>query len=162
MKTLARLFCCLTVMLLATGGNAEVVRASPEFRWVDATGATKSSKEFRGRPLVVVIAQSPRQWAFRSQVGQLQLMYERLAANKIVCVAAFSVQAGVVRSNIPFVTVPDGAQVAAAFDAGSGFAIAVIGKDGNLDYISDRVTPVQKIADVMDNSFVVQKALRRD
>ncbi|MFZ4599442.1 MAG: hypothetical protein ACOYNN_12425 [Terrimicrobiaceae bacterium] len=141
--------------------RAEVVRPAPEFRWIDATGASKSSKEFRGRPVVVVIAKSPRQWAFRSQVGQLQLMYERLAAQRIVCVAAFSGQTGVVRSNIPFVTVADGPRVALDFDAPDGFAIAVIGRDGNLDYMSDRVTPVQRIADIMNNSFAVQEALRR-
>lgn len=141
--------------------GAEVVRPAPEFRWTDATGAVKSSKQFLGRPLVLVIANSPRQWAFRSQVGQLQRMYERLAAQRLVVVAAFSQQPGVIRSNIPFVTVPDGANVAAAFGVPSGFAIAVIGKDGNLDYFSDRVTPVERIRDVMQNSFVVQKAMRR-
>lgn len=148
--------------ILASPLAADVVRPSPDFRWVDASGKTKSSKDFRGQPVVVVIAPSPRQWAFRSQVGQLQLMYERLAAQKIVCVAVFSGEPGVVRSNIPFVTVPDGPQVAAAFDSSTGFGIAIIGRDGNLDYFSDRVTPVQRIADVMDNSFVVQKSLRRE
>ncbi|MDX2081358.1 MAG: hypothetical protein SFU53_11295 [Terrimicrobiaceae bacterium] len=143
------------------GVSAEVVRPSPEFRWVDASGATKSSKDFRGRAVIVLIANSPRQWAFRSQVGQLQRMYERIAAERVVCVAAFSREPGVVRSNIPFVTVPDGPRVAFDFNAPDGFTIAIIGRDGNLDFISNRVTPVQRIYDILDNSFVVQRALRR-
>ncbi len=141
--------------------TAEVVRPAPEFRWTDASGAVKSSRDFLGRPLVVVIANSPRQWAFRSQVGQLQRMYERLAAQRLVVVAAFSQEPGVIRSNIPFVTVPDGARVASDFGVPSGFAIAVIGKDGNLDLFSDRVVPVERVRDAMQNSFVVQKAMRR-
>ena len=151
----------LLAVLLAGPLAAEVVRPAPEFSWVDSTGATKSSKEFLGRPVVVLIADSPRQWAFRSQVGQLQRMYERLAAEKIVCVAAFSRTPGQIRSNIPFVTVPDGPRVAFAFDAAQGFAIAVIGRDGNLDYFGGKVLPRQRIFDILGNSFTVQQALRR-
>ena len=141
--------------------HADVVRPAPEFSWVDATGAHKSSKAFLGRPVIVLVATSPREWAFRSQVGQLQLMYERLAAQKIVCVAAFSQTPGIVRSNIPFVTAADGPRLAYDLQVEKGFAIAVIGKDGNLDYSGRKVLPVQRIYDIMDNSYVVQKSLRR-
>ena len=141
--------------------NADVVRPAPEFSWVDSTGARKSSKAFLGRPLVVLVANSPREWAFRSQVGQLQLMYERLAAEKIVCVAAFSQAPGVVRSNIPFVIAADGPRLAYDLQVEKGFAIAVIGKDGNVDYFGHKVLPVQRIYDIMGNSYVVQKSLRR-
>ncbi len=160
MKTFAILALAL-VATAALGQAQEVVRPYPEFRWVDASGATKSSKEFRGRPMIILVADSPRQWAFRSQVGQLQLMYERLATQRVVCVAAFSVAPGVIRSNIPFVNAADGPRLATDLGASRGFAIAVIGMDGNIDYISDRVTPVRRIYDVMRNSFLVQKALRR-
>ena len=66
-----------------------------------------------------------------------------------------------VRSNIPFVTDADGPGVASAFEAGGGFAIAVIGRDGNLDYFGKKVLPCQRIYDILNNSFAVQKALRR-
>ena len=153
----------ILLLALAAGNlNADVVRPSPEYSWVDATGARKSSKAFLGRPVVVLVANSPRDWAFRSQVGQLQKMYERLAAEKIVCVAAFSQTPGVVRSNIPFVIAADGPRLAYDLQVTKGFAIAVIGKDGNLDYFGRRVVPVRRIYDILDNSFVVQKALRRN
>lgn len=154
-------FLALLLVFSAAGLHADVVRPAPEFFWTDSTGARKSSKELLGRPVILLIADSPREWAFRSQVGQLQKMYERLAAEKAVCVAAFSQQPGVVRSNIPFVSAADGPRASYDLQVERGFAIAVIGKDGNLDYTGTRVVPVQRIYDILDNSFVVQKTLRR-
>lgn len=142
--------------------QGEVVRPAPDFSWIDSAGKQKPAKALRGRPLVVIIAESPRQWAFRSQVGQLQKIYQRFAADGLVCIAAFSREPGVIRSNIPFLTVPDGPTAAAAFDTAQGFSISVIGMDGNLDYVSNRVVPAQRIHDILDNSFAKQKLLRRD
>lgn len=155
------LFAIVFLVLGAGFLQADVVRPAPEFSWVDSTGARKSSKDFLGRPVVILVAESPRQWAFRSQVGQLQKMYERLAAEKIVCVAAFTQTPGVVRSNIPFVTAADGPRLAYDLQVDRGFAIAIIGKDGNLDFAGRKVLPVQRIYDILDNSYTVQKALRR-
>ncbi|HEY5792797.1 MAG TPA: hypothetical protein VIS74_05825, partial [Chthoniobacterales bacterium] len=110
---------------------------------------------------VVLIAPSPRAWAFRSQVGQLQQVYERLAAMKAVCIAAFTEENGRIRSNIPFAGVPDGPRVAYDYNVQRGFAIGVIGRDGNLDYIDNRVTSGQRVLDIIQNSFVLQAQLRR-
>lgn len=160
MKNLAAL---LVLALAATATlQAEVVRPAPDFSWIDSTGAAKKSKDLRGRPLVVLVAESPREWAFRSQVGQLQKIYQRFAADGLVCIAVFSREPGVIRSNIPFVTVPDNAATAAAFDTPTGFSISVIGMDGNLDSVGNRVLPAQRIYDIIDNSFTKQKLLRRD
>jgi hypothetical protein len=156
------LLALLSALLLATPLQAEVVRPAPDFSWIDSTGKSKPAKELRGRPLIVIIAESPRQWAFRSQVGQLQKIYQRFAADGLVCIAAFSQEPGVIRSNIPFLTVPDGPTAAAAFDTAQGFSISIIGMDGNLDYVSNRVVPAQRIHDIIDNSFAKQKLLRRD
>lgn len=150
----------ISLAILAGSLHAEVVRPTPEFSWIDSTGAVKSFKAFRGHPVVLLIANSPRQWAFRSQVGQLQKMYQRLAADKIICVAAFSKQPGIVRSNIPFVLAADGPRVAFNYEAPQGFAIAIIGRDGNLDYFGHTVLPVQRVYDILNNSYAVQRALR--
>jgi hypothetical protein len=153
----------LVLTLLATIPlQAEVVRPAPDFSWIDSTGKSKSAKDLRGRPVLVLIAESPRQWAFRSQVGQLQKIYERFAADGLLCVAAFSREPGQIRSNIPFLTVPDSAGTAATFDTATGFSISIIGMDGNLDYVSNRVVPAQRIFDIIDNSFAKQKLLRRE
>lgn len=152
----------LLALLAFTTLRAEVVRPAPDFSWIDSAGKAKPTKELRGRPLIVLIAESPSQWAFRSQVGQLQKIYQRFAAEGLVCIAAFSREPGVIRSNIPFLTVPDGPSAAAAFDTAQGFSVSIIGMDGNLDYVSNRVVPAQRIHDIIDNSFAKQKLLRRD
>jgi hypothetical protein len=152
----------LAALFLAIPLHAEVVREAPSFNWTDATGSAKPLKSLRGQPVVLLIANSPRQWAFRSQVGQLQKIYERFAAEKVLCVAAFSGEQDIIRSNIPFLTVPDGPGTAAAYEVPQGFAIALIGEDGNLDCFSTRVLPAQRIYDIIENSYSKQKQLRRD
>ena len=151
----------VTVLFFAGPLAAEVVRPAPVYSWVSSAGTAKSSKEFLGHPVVLLIANSPREWAFRSEVGQLQLIFEKLSAEKVVCVAAFSQAPGVVRSNIPFVTVTDGAKVASAFEHDKGFAIVLIGKDGNIDFSGGKVLPCERVYDILDNSFANQKSLRR-
>lgn len=73
---------------------------------------------------------------------------------------AFSGSPGVIRSNIPFLTVNDPAAVSASYDV-SGFAIAVIGVDGNLDCLSTNPLPGQRILDLVNNNASVQEQLRR-
>lgn len=152
----------LIALFLAIPLQAEIVREAPSFNWTDATGSAKPLKNLRGQPVVLLIAKTPRQQAFRSQVGQLQKIYERFAAEKVLCVAAFSGEQDNIRSNIPFLKVPDGPATAAAYEVPQGFAIAVIGADGNLDCFSTRVLPAQRIYDIIENSYTKQKQLRRD
>jgi hypothetical protein len=159
MKALAAL---LAALCLSAALQAEVVREAPAFTGTDSTGSAKPLKNLRGQPVVLVITKSPREWAFRSQVGQLQKIYARFAAEKLLCVAAFSGEQDIIRSNIPFLTVPDGPSTAAAYEVPEGFAIAVIGADGNLDCFSTRVLPAQRIYDIIVNSYTNQKQLRRD
>jgi hypothetical protein len=155
----------LTVALLCSGAHvaiANVVRPSPDFAWMGAGGKTENFREFREQPVVLLIAPDPRSWAFRRQIGHLQRVYQRLAATGAICVAAFTREPGIIRSNIPFVLAQDGPQVAGLFGAGSGFNIAVIGKDGNIDVLTDRVLTGQRILDVINNSYAVQESLRRN
>ena len=159
MKAIAAL---LAALCLSSALQAEVVREAPSFTWTDSTGSAKPLKNLRGQPVVLVIARSPREWSFRSQVGQLQKIYERFAAEKLLCVAAFSGEQDLIRSNIPFLTVPDGPGTATTYEVPEGFAIAVIGADGNLDCFSTRVLPAQRIYDIIVNSYTNQKQLRRD
>jgi hypothetical protein len=140
--------------------QARVVRPAPNFTWTDYAGKTQDLKGLAGQAVVVLIAPSPRDRTFRAQVGQLQQAYQRFAAAKLVCFAAFTNEGGTIRSNIPFVTVPDGPRAAFLFEVSKGFAIAIIGPDGNLDYLSPKVVPAQRILDVMNANFEVQKALR--
>lgn len=87
-------------------------------------------------------------------------MYERLAAKGMVAFAAFTVEGGRIGSNIPFLIVDRPAEVAARYDIGQGFAIAVIGVDGNLDSLSTKPLPGQRVLDIFNNNAAVQESLR--
>ncbi|MFV0336841.1 MAG: redoxin family protein, partial [Chthoniobacterales bacterium] len=148
--------------------RSNVVRPAPDFRWVDAARKTQSVKKFRGQPLVLLIAPSPTLRKFRSQIGQIQKAYERLGATQTIFVAAFTQDdTSRIKTNIPFVRAIDGPAVAAAYMANLGSAantttaIAVIGRDGNLDYIGTKVLTGQRILDIIDNSYVSQEKLRK-
>jgi len=151
----------LALCALPATARSNVVVPAPEFGWINAEGRAESASKFRNQPVVVLIAPTPRSWTFRSQVGQLQRVYQRLGATGAVAVAAFTNKGGTIRSNIPFVIANDGPRVAALFGIEHGFAIAVLGKDGNIDALSTRVLSGQRILDIIGNSFVVQTALRR-
>jgi len=155
-KFLALLFGALAL----AGASALVVHPAPNIVWVDSSGKGRDLSAFKGQPVVVLIARSPRDWSFRAQVGQIQKMYERYGADRTVFIAAFTEQPGVIHSNIPFALAADGPRVAHDYEAGK-FAVAVIGRDGNLDYVTNRVLPAQRIFDVIGNSFVTQERMRR-
>lgn len=152
----------LAVSLLAMGlAQALVVQPSPNIAWVNSTGKLEGLLAFKGQPIVVVIAPSPKSWIFRAQVGQLQKMYERYAAEKIIFIAAFTKEPGLIKSNIPFVLAADGPHTALDFQVAKNFGIAVIGRDGNIDCLSSKVLPAQRVYDIVNNSFVPQAADRR-
>ena len=151
---------CL-LALLPSGGSAEVVRGASDFTWLTSGARGQSLKSLRGQPVVLIVAQSPTQRIFRSQVGQLQKVYQLLGNDKAVAVAAFTQQPGLIKSNIPFVLAANPAAVAAAYDVTGPFAIFIIGKDGNIDALSNRVLPGQRILDIINNSFVVQRDNRK-
>jgi len=157
----ALLIAIAALAALCAQASAEVVQAAPNFTWTDASGKTQSLLSFKGQPVVLIVAPSPTSWAFRSQVGALREMYEQLAAHKTIFVAAFTQAGGMIKSNIPFVIASDGPRVAYDYHTAPKFGVAVIGRDGNLDYLTSKVLPVQRIYDVIDNSYVSQEALRR-
>lgn len=156
------IFTFSVLVLLGTLALADVVRPAPEFTWADAGGKNRSLSDFRNQPVVLLFAASPRDRRFKAQLRELRPTYERLAAQKVIFAVAFTEETGSVPSNIPFVIVNNGPQVAAAYNIRNRFAIGVIGRDGNLDYVTDRVVTGQRVLDIVDNSFVNQSALRRE
>lgn len=151
----------LALALFAPAVPANVVRPSPDFTWLASGGKGQTLRSLRGQPVVLIVAQSPRQRIFRSQVGQLQRVYQLLGNARTVVIAAFTEEPGAIRSNIPFVQAANPAAVAAAYGVDGPFAVFVIGRDGNIDDISDRVLNGQRILDIINNSFVVQSNNRR-
>jgi len=154
-------FLFLIILAAACAARAEVVRPAPDFLLSGPSGAPGSLSKLRGQPVVVVVASSPRTLAFRRQIARLRNEFERLASQKTLFIAAFTQEPGAVPSNIPFLTAADGPSVAAALGITSGFGIAVIGRDGNLDIVTSRILPGQRVLDIVNNSFVSQQRLRR-
>jgi hypothetical protein len=138
-----------------------VVRPAADFSYVGA-GGRKTLRNLRNQPVVLVIAASPDTRAFRKQAKALAPIYQEFASRGTVFVAAFSEKEGVIPSNIPFVVAANGPAVANAYGHREDITIAVIGRDGNLDLITDKVLPAFRIREVIQNSYVVQNAARKE
>lgn len=147
---------------LAEGSNKGTVpNAAPAFAGGAAEGRTITLSSLKGKPVLLLVAPSPKDRLFRSQISELRGYFERLASRGTICFAAFTLESGVIPSNIPFLTVNNPAAVSSSYDVPSGFAVAVIGVDGNLDCLSTKPLPGQRIIDIMNNNASVQEKLRR-
>ena len=146
---------------IATGTDPTVINAAPAFTGGAEAGKKITLTSLRGKPVLLIIAPSPKDRAFRRQMSELRGIYERLAAQGGVAFAAFTMEAGRIPSNIPFVLVNDPAATAVSYDVQHGFAIAVIGRDGNLDCLSTKPLPGYRIYDLVMNNAEMQRLLRR-
>lgn len=143
--------------LPTTSVVANVVRPAPDF--VIAGG--KSTKALRGQPIVLLIAPSPQSKAFRKQVKRLEREFDRFAAQGAIFIAAFTESSEGLRSSIPFAIAPNGADVAASYGLSGPFHLLVIGKDGNIDLITSKVSGNYKVRDAILNNYAMQAASRR-
>ena len=66
------------------------------------------------------------------------------------------------QSNIPFALAANPAAVAAAYGMRGDFLIAVIGRDGNLDLVTDKPIAGARVFEVIKNNFDVQEKARRE
>lgn len=157
-----RLLLLLPLLAFATAPlRAEVVRPAPDFAWEGAGGTTKSLKSLRGQPVVLLIADSARSGRLRSQIDRLEELYRFYSARGVVFAVALRSEARPLKSDIPFVEARSGADVAGRYGVERGFSIAIIGPDGNVDYITDQVLPGERVRDVVNNSYVRQQAIRK-
>ncbi len=138
-----------------------VITPAPDVTWQE-NGRLTHLASLRGKPVLLLIAPSPQSHAFRSQLSNLKGIYGRLANRELICVAAFYEEDGTIPSNIPFITASAGATTAAAYGIQkNSFAVAVIAADGNLDCLSNKVLPGQRIDDLIDASYTTQVKMRR-
>ncbi len=145
----------------ASGANATLINAAPGFTGGSEEGKKITLSSLRGKPVLLVIAPSPRDRSFRKQMQELRGIYQRYAAQGGIAFAALTVEGGRIPSNIPFILVNDPAAVAVSYDVTKGFAIAVIGRDGNLDCLSTKPLPGQRIYDLVMNNAEMQQRFRR-
>ena len=143
-------------------GSAEVVRPAPDVAFPPHEGRPQSLGNFRGKPLILLFANTPKDGAFREQLKQLEEALDRLTIRSTVFAAAFqSGDASHLNTSVPLVVLPEGAQACAAFQLKGKFAIALIGPDGNLDYQTNKVLNINRILEVMQNSFALQHRTKK-
>jgi peroxiredoxin len=156
-----RLLALALTFVFAVSATGEVARNAPDFSWLGAGNKNRSLRSLRGQPVIVLIADSPRTGAFRKQVKWLEDNYAQLAAKGAVFVAAFRSGEGPVKSNVPFVVANNGGAVASAYGVEGDFALAVVGRDGNLDYVTGKVRTSQRVHDLIINNYANQAAARK-
>ena len=141
---------------------AGAVRVVPDFTWIGAGGKVYPGKNFRGQPVVILIATSPDAGDLRKQAKRIEDKYLDFAAKKTIFVAAFTGTMGRVQSDVPFVVAQNGAAVAANFGvpAGNGIGIVVLAPDGHVDMTSTQVEGAQRLLDIINNTFQTQAAER--
>ena len=138
-----------------------VVHPAPDFAWIGAGGKTYPAKGLHGQPMVILVALSPEAKGLRQEAGRIQENYLDFAARKTVFLAAFTGQIGRVESNVPYAIAQNGAALAAAYGVtGKNFAVIVVGPDGNVDLVSDKVEGAQRILDIINNNGQTQAASR--
>lgn len=147
------------LVALASPVAAEVVRPAPDFSIPGAPGK-QSLKGLRGQPVVLLIGKSPKSRAVKKQLKRIQEVYRQFAARNVIFASAMA-NGGEIRSNIPFVPVNDPAKVTSDYGITKGFALIVIGKDGNIDLLTRKVTSGERIRDVVQNAFPVQASERQ-
>lgn len=158
------LVCIAALALLAamsTPIRAAVVRHAPAFTFAGA-GGKSSLGSLRGQPVVLVIARNGKTKALRTQMKSLQAVYHDCASRGAVFVAALADGGGAVPSDIPFALANNAAAVAAAYGMRGDFLIAVVGRDGNLDFVTDKPVPGMRVLEVIRNNFDVQEKARRE
>jgi hypothetical protein len=148
-------------LFLVVAAEAAVINLAPDFAFIGAGDKPRSLRSLRGQPVVLLIADSPKNHALKKQLKNIQGIYQELASKGTILVAALGQPEGPIPSNNPVVIASNGAGVAAAYGVQKGFHIAIIGRDGNLDYQTDKVLPPERIRDVIQNSFDVQNSARK-
>jgi len=140
--------------------KSAVVRLAPDFSIPGIGGKPRTLRSLRGQAVVLIFAKSVKTKALIKQAKLLQELYEQFASRQAIFAVALREGDALVPSNIPFSVVSNGAAVAAAYGVQGDFNIAIIGRDGNLDYVTNKVLAPQRVRDVVQNSFSVQEALR--
>ena len=155
----------LIAIVLSPNARANVVRLAPNIHWNAAGSRVNSLTAIRGKAVVLLIADSPDTKAFRKQVKKLWSLYHQFSSRDVIFIVAFRSAAHriepAIPSNIPFIVAENGASVAANYGVRGDFNLIVIGKDGNVDYQTNRVCAAQRIEDVITNSYAQQAGERQ-
>jgi hypothetical protein len=148
------------IISLCAAARADVVRPAPNFA-IEGVAKGSSLRSFRGQAVVLLITWNSRRKEFREQLEWLKQLYGQFSTEKVIFVAAVENGPEEVPSDIPFVTAANPRQVAADYGVNGRFAIAVIGVDGNLDMITSKAVPAERVRNVVFNNFESQTTTRK-
>jgi hypothetical protein len=144
-------------MAICAMTSAEVVREAPDFTVGPLMSGNASLRSLRGRPVILLMAQSPSTNGFRSQVKELALGFDRLATRNVLIFAAFKEPGpDLVQTNMPVIVLPHGLDVCRAYNLKGNSGIALIGPDGNLDYQTEKFLTASRVRQVIGNSYELQ------
>jgi hypothetical protein len=170
--------------------RSAVLHLAPDFSIPSPGNKPRTLRSMKGQPVVLFIADSPKNKSFRQQLEKLYRKYSQFAAEKAIFVAAFREGDGPVHSDVPFSVALNGAAVANAYGVTpatapkstrlfgkvsappmpaipgidntiGGFNAVVIGRDGNIDSQTSTVLSAQRIIDILQNSFERQAETRK-
>jgi hypothetical protein len=152
-----------------TKASASVVRPAPDLTFQTPAG-NKNLAQLRGQPVVLLLGDSASRSRVKDQIELLESFYPKLAARKVLFLSAFTNPSDhEVKSNIPFTPAlqPEAAlnayqQLALTSDkAAKKPAIAIIGPDGNVDYIGEKILSGERVREIILNNHSVQTKSRR-
>ena len=144
-------------------------RPAPDLSFSTPSG-TRSLSQLRGQPIVLLLGEKASRSQVKDQAQLLESFYSKLAARKVLFLSAFTHPSDhEVRSNIPFtpVTHADATlnayrQLAQRSDSSAKTpAIAIIGPDGNVDYIGEKILSGERVREIILNNHSVQTKSRR-
>jgi len=133
----------------------------PNFLWLASSNQAKSSRAFRGQPMVILIANKPDQRNVRGQAKRLEKQYRDFAGMETVFIAAFTEAGGRVPSDIPFAYAAEPVKLAEQMGATGDFTLYVVAKDGSVAQQTNKVQSGQRVLDILVNSRPAQMAENR-
>ena len=152
----------ITIKKEAVPVKSAVVNLAPDFVIPGAGPKPRSLRSLKGQAVVILFAKSIKTKDLNTQVKRLQPLYEQFASKEALFVVALKEGDALIHSNIPFAVAANGPEVCAAYGVQKDFSIGIVGKDGNLDYLTTKILPPERVHDVIQNSFAVQASLRRN
>jgi hypothetical protein len=150
------LYLLLALLLPLTLPAAQVIHPAPDVAVVNSR--VHSLRAFRPQPVVIIMADSAKNKLYKKQIAVLHRGFQRFAARQTIFIMAL--QDGTdVQSNVPFVTAANPEAVAKAYGV-KGFGVAIVGVDGNLDYVTGKTVTPERMVDVIQNGATVQEGSR--
>lgn len=152
-----------------TKASASVVRPAPDLSFPTPAG-NKTLAQLRGQPVVLLLGDNASRSRVKEQTELLESFYSKLAARKVLFLSAFTNPADhEVKSNIPFTPVlqADAAHIAyqqlakSTDKSAKSPAIAIIGPDGNVDYLGEKILSGERIREIILNNHSIQTKSRR-